>query len=78
MELARVTNLKPRIEAESTSKRQQLGHQSTNASASHLERLNLDETQLYREPNTPEESYQVSKPELDSKVLALLLSHSDY
>ena len=79
MELARVTNLKPRIEerqtakeqqlGHQTSKEQQLGHQSTNPNTNHLERLNLNATHLHQEPNTPEENYPVPKPKLDFKVL---------
>ena len=34
-----------------------------------MERLNLNETHLHQEPNTPEENYQVPKPELDFKGL---------
>jgi hypothetical protein len=48
---------------------QQLGLQNSSTNTNYLERLNLNETHLYQEPNTPEESYQVSKPELDFKVL---------
>ena len=90
IELARVTNLKPRIEAKSNtpeenyqvskpeldskvlvdlSTEQQLRLQNSSTNTNYLERLNLNETHLYQEPNTPEESYQVSKPELDFKVL---------
>ena len=42
-----------------------------------MERLNLNETHLYQEPNTPEESYQVPKPELDFKVLVNLLQNNN-
>jgi hypothetical protein len=89
IELARVTNLKPRIEAKSTSNvnyqvskpeldskvlvepstAQTLRRQGSSTNTNHLESLNLNETRIDRESNTLEENYQVSKPELDSKVL---------